>query len=127
MWVLGELDVRSSRQSSAPDNTNYRDLAIVRVRAAGSARAAAEARTVASAPGCSLRIYWGDEEAADVLGTYADVYLREEVQAEGVARDLGSHARFLDVLIGSASKATLVRPSGPPLVRGHADITRSRV
>jgi predicted AAA+ superfamily ATPase len=43
-------------------------------------------------------IYWGEDEAPDVLGTYADVYLREEVQAEGAARDLGSYARFLDVM-----------------------------
>jgi predicted AAA+ superfamily ATPase len=43
-------------------------------------------------------IYWGDAEAEDVLGTYADVYLREEVQVEGAARDLGSYARFLDVM-----------------------------
>ena len=43
-------------------------------------------------------IYWGDEEAAEVLGTYADVYLREEIQAESAARDIGSYARFLDVV-----------------------------
>jgi len=43
-------------------------------------------------------IYWGDDEATDVLGTYADVYLREEIQAEGAARDIGSYARFLDVV-----------------------------
>jgi len=43
-------------------------------------------------------IYWGDDEAADILGTYADVYLREEIRAEGVARDIGSYARFLDVM-----------------------------
>lgn len=43
-------------------------------------------------------IYAGDEEAADLLATYAEVYLREEIQAEGVARDIGSYARFLDVM-----------------------------
>jgi uncharacterized protein len=43
-------------------------------------------------------IYWGGEEAAEILGTYADVYLREEIQAEGAARDIGSYARFLDVM-----------------------------
>lgn len=43
-------------------------------------------------------IYWGDEEASALLGTYADVYLREEIQAEGAARDIGSYARFLDVM-----------------------------
>jgi len=43
-------------------------------------------------------IYLGDDEAAEILGTYAEVYLREEIQAEGVARDIGSYARFLDVM-----------------------------
>jgi predicted AAA+ superfamily ATPase len=43
-------------------------------------------------------IYWGDDEASEILGTYADVYLREEIQAEGAARDIGSYARFLDVM-----------------------------
>jgi len=43
-------------------------------------------------------IYWGDEESTELLGTYAEVYLREEIQAEGAARDLGSYARFLDVM-----------------------------
>jgi len=43
-------------------------------------------------------IYWGDDEASEILGTYADVYLREEIQAEAAARDIGSYARFLDVM-----------------------------
>jgi predicted AAA+ superfamily ATPase len=43
-------------------------------------------------------IYWGDAEAAEILGTYAEVYLREEIQAESAVRDLGSYARFLDVI-----------------------------
>lgn len=43
-------------------------------------------------------VYWGDDEADALLGTYAEVYLREEIQAEGAARDIGSYARFLDVL-----------------------------
>lgn len=43
-------------------------------------------------------IYWGDDEAAEILGSYAEVYLREEIQAEGSARDIGSYARFLDVM-----------------------------
>jgi len=42
-------------------------------------------------------IYWGGQEATDVLGTYAEVYLREEVRAEGLTRNLGSYARFLDM------------------------------
>lgn len=42
-------------------------------------------------------IYSDAESALDVLGTYATVYLREEVQAEAAVRDLGAYARFLDL------------------------------
>jgi len=42
-------------------------------------------------------IYLGDSEAADVLGTYAQVYLREEARAEALVRNLGDYARLLDV------------------------------
>lgn len=38
-----------------------------------------------------------DETARALLRTYADTYLREEIQAEGVVRNLGGFARFLDV------------------------------
>src|SRR5436309_10514078 len=43
-------------------------------------------------------IYWGDEEAAEILGTYGEVYLREEIQAEAATRNLGGYARFLDTV-----------------------------
>jgi len=43
-------------------------------------------------------IYWGDREAVDVLETYVDVYLREEIQAEALTRNLGAYARFLDTM-----------------------------
>jgi predicted AAA+ superfamily ATPase len=43
-------------------------------------------------------IYLGDREAADVLETYAEVYLREEIQAEALTRNLGGYARFLDTI-----------------------------
>jgi len=43
-------------------------------------------------------IYWGDEEAAEILGTYGEVYLREEIQAEAATRNLGGYARFLDTI-----------------------------
>jgi predicted AAA+ superfamily ATPase len=42
-------------------------------------------------------IYLDPEEGARVLGTYADVYLREEIRAQAEVRDIGSYARFLDV------------------------------
>jgi predicted AAA+ superfamily ATPase len=38
-----------------------------------------------------------DDEARDLLMSYAETYLREEVYAEALVRDLGSFARFLDV------------------------------
>jgi uncharacterized protein len=43
-------------------------------------------------------VYDGGEEAADILGTYAEVYLREEIRSEALAKNLGSYARFLDVM-----------------------------
>lgn len=41
-------------------------------------------------------IYLGDEEAVNVLETYAEVYLREEIRAEAAVKNLGDYARFLD-------------------------------
>jgi uncharacterized protein len=38
-----------------------------------------------------------DEDARDFLASYAQTYLREEVQAEALVRNLGGFARFLDV------------------------------
>lgn len=38
-----------------------------------------------------------DEEAVEVLRSYAETYLREEVQAEALVRNLGGFARFLEV------------------------------
>jgi uncharacterized protein len=42
-------------------------------------------------------IYLDRESGIDVLDTYATVYLREEIQAEALTRDVGSYARFLDI------------------------------
>lgn len=39
-----------------------------------------------------------DDEAAERLSAYAHAYLREEIQAEGLVRNLGGFARFLDVI-----------------------------
>jgi predicted AAA+ superfamily ATPase len=36
-------------------------------------------------------------ESRNILETYAGTYLREEIQAESLVRDLGGFARFLDV------------------------------
>jgi len=38
-----------------------------------------------------------DSEAKDLLRSYSETYLREEIQAEAVVRNLGGFARFLDV------------------------------
>jgi len=43
-------------------------------------------------------IYWGDDEAVGVLGTYGEVYLRDEIRAEAATRNLGGYARFLDTI-----------------------------
>ncbi|MBI4521844.1 MAG: ATP-binding protein [Gemmatimonadetes bacterium] len=42
-------------------------------------------------------IFLGGDEAVDVLGTYAEIYLREEIRAEGLTKNIGGYARFLDV------------------------------
>jgi predicted AAA+ superfamily ATPase len=38
-----------------------------------------------------------DESARELLAAYAETYLREEIQAEGIVRNVGGFARFLDV------------------------------
>lgn len=38
-----------------------------------------------------------DADAIELLRAYANVYLREEIQAEAIVRNLGGFARFLDV------------------------------
>ena len=43
-------------------------------------------------------IYFDRNEGQEVLETYVEVYLREEIRAEGLARDIGAYARFLDVV-----------------------------
>jgi predicted AAA+ superfamily ATPase len=45
-----------------------------------------------------LPLVWDAEDPEDVLSSYADLYLREEVKAEGLVRDLGDFARFLEVI-----------------------------
>lgn len=37
------------------------------------------------------------KEASEILRSYTEIYLREEIQAEALTRDLGSYSRFLDV------------------------------
>jgi predicted AAA+ superfamily ATPase len=66
--------------------------------------------------------------AADFLRSYADTYLREEVQAEGLVRDLGPFVRFLDVAALNdgqvASYSTVARDCGVSVktVQGYYEI-----
>lgn len=48
---------------------------------------------IGSLPGVILDEKYGQ----DILASYATIYLKEEVQAEALLRNIGSYARFLDV------------------------------
>jgi predicted AAA+ superfamily ATPase len=63
------------------------------VRELGTAFELERALRVGTLPG----VYLDEAEGEDVLAAYAAVYLREEVQAEGLSKNLGAYARFLDV------------------------------
>lgn len=39
----------------------------------------------------------GENEKIDLLMAYTNIYLREEIQAEGIVRNLGGFSRFLDI------------------------------
>lgn len=43
-------------------------------------------------------IYLDHESGIDVLGSYAEIYLREEIRVEALAQNIGNYARFLDVI-----------------------------
>ncbi|MBI4238936.1 MAG: ATP-binding protein [Deltaproteobacteria bacterium] len=42
-------------------------------------------------------VYLNATRGGDLLDTYATVYLREEVQAEALTRDIGAYSRFVDI------------------------------
>jgi predicted AAA+ superfamily ATPase len=42
-------------------------------------------------------VYLGEEDSEQVLSSYADLYLREEIRAGALAKDIGQYARFLDI------------------------------
>jgi predicted AAA+ superfamily ATPase len=42
--------------------------------------------------------------ADDILEAYVDIYLREEIQAEALTKDLGDYVRFLDVAAGASGQ-----------------------
>ncbi len=43
-------------------------------------------------------------EKIDILSTYANTYLREEIQSEGIVRNLGGFSRFLDLAAGQSGE-----------------------
>ncbi len=45
-----------------------------------------------------LPVVWDANSPMDVLNSYVGVYVREEVQAEGVVRNLGGFSRFLEAI-----------------------------
>ncbi len=57
-----------------------------------------------------------EQRAAD-LRSYVDSYLREEIQAEALVRDIGGYARLLDVLAASSGKVLNLRA-----LCGEADV-----
>lgn len=46
----------------------------------------------------------GEPEKIDLLKAYTDIYLREEIQAEGIVRNLGGFSRFLDIAASQFSE-----------------------
>ena len=45
-----------------------------------------------------LPLVWGSPDGADALRAYASLYLGEEVQAEGLVRNIGHFSRFLETI-----------------------------
>lgn len=45
-----------------------------------------------------LPVVWDSPSSLDVLNSYVGVYVREEVQAEGLVRNLGGFSRFLEAV-----------------------------
>ncbi len=56
-----------------------------------------------------LPLVWGSEDPKKTLSSYVALYLKEEVQAEGIVRNVGDFARFLEVI--SFSHASLINAS----------------
>lgn len=55
-----------------------------------------------------LPLVRASEEPEEVLKTYAGMYLKEEVQAEGLVRQIGDFARFLEVISFSHASELVV-------------------
>jgi len=55
-----------------------------------------------------LPLVRGSEHPEEVLKTYAGMYLKEEVQAEGLVRQIGDFARFLEIVSFSHASELIV-------------------
>jgi predicted AAA+ superfamily ATPase len=58
------------------------------------------------------------------LRAYADVYLREEVQAEALVRDIGGYARLLDLVASASGKLLNVRGLSMEVGLGYETVRR---
>jgi predicted AAA+ superfamily ATPase len=56
-----------------------------------------------------LPVVWDSQDPKGTLDTYVDVYLKEEVQMEGLTRNIGNFSRFLE--IASFSHASILNIS----------------
>lgn len=67
-------------------------------------------------------------EKIDILNAYAEVYLKEEIQSEGIVRHLAGFARFLEIAASTFSEmvnySNIARECGIPArsVQGYYDI-----
>jgi predicted AAA+ superfamily ATPase len=75
-----------------------------------------------------LPLVWAADDPAAILKAYSGLYLREEVQMEGLVRNVGSFARFMEAL--SFSQASVINLSnvarecqvGRKTVEGYLEI-----
>lgn len=69
-----------------------------------------------------LPIVWASENPADVVAAYAGLYLKEEIQEEGIVRQVGDFARFMEVI--SFSHASQINTSN---ISKECDLSRRTV
>jgi len=67
-------------------------------------------------------LVWDSDDPIDVLSSYVDLYLREEIKAEGLVRDLGDFSRFLEAV--SFSHGQILNISN---VARECEVPRKRV
>ena len=69
-----------------------------------------------------IPLVWDSDDPDDTLSAYVDLYLREEIKAEGLVRDLGDFSRFLEAV--SFSHAQTLNISN---VARECEVPRKRV